>query len=119
MSPTTVTPTFTVTPSSVPSVTPEVSITPGSSCPKKYIGDADCKADAKGKYVNILDYTIWYSEAIRNCSEVDLTRCGNNADGQGNAMDANFNYPGTNYIATDTKVDSFDYAVWIQGFLVE
>ncbi len=89
-------------------------------CPKKNIGDADCMQTPAGRYtVSILDYAIWYSEFIAGCSLDNLAGCAANADGMGNAMDANFNFPGTNYIITDTKVDIFDYAVWIQGFLVE
>ncbi|CAN5122882.1 hypothetical protein BH09PAT1_BH09PAT1_0930 [soil metagenome] len=90
-----------------------------SYCAKKNIGDADCKADTSGKYVNILDYAIWYGESINGCSSTALTGCGSDADTNGSAMDANFNFPGTNYIATDNKVDIFDYSVWIQGFLVD
>ena len=105
----------------VPSVTtiPSPTTTPQpGGCLKKNIGDADCAADTHGIAVNILDYTIWYSEFIHNCSSTNLSGCGADNDHDGNPMDANFNYPGTNYISTDNKVDSFDYAVWIQGFIV-
>ena len=91
----------------------------GGSCAKKNIGDADCKSDTLGKAVSIFDYAIWYSEFIAGCSEANISRCGANADGVGNAMDANFNFPGTNYLKSDTVVDVFDYAVWLQGFLVQ
>lgn len=95
-----------------------VTASPGS-CAKKNIGDADCKPDPQGKYVNLLDYAIWYSEFIKGCSSTNLAACGTDQDGDGNAMDANFNYPGTSYIATDTAVTVFDYAVWIQGYLYD
>ncbi|MBP9668084.1 hypothetical protein KBD87_04780, partial [Candidatus Saccharibacteria bacterium] len=98
--------------------TATVTASPGS-CAKKYIGDADCKPDPQGKYVNLLDYAIWYSEFIKGCSSTNLTACGTDQDGDGNAMDANFNYPGTSYIATDSAVTVFDYAVWIQGYLYD
>lgn len=92
---------------------------PAQYCAKKNIGDADCRADTTGKSVTILDNAIWYGEFIGNCSNVNLAGCGSDNDTNGYAMDANFNYPGTNYIATDNKVDVFDYAVWIQGFLAD
>ncbi|CAN5115939.1 hypothetical protein BH09PAT2_BH09PAT2_06310 [soil metagenome] len=90
-----------------------------TTCPKKNIGDADCVADPGGRFINILDYSIWYSEFINNCSSTNLAGCGADSDHDGSAMDANFNFPGTNYISTDNKVDVFDYAVWIQGFLAQ
>lgn len=89
------------------------------NCAKKNIGDADCKTDSNGKSVTIFDNAVWYSEFIGNCSSSNLAGCGSDADNNGDAMDANFNYPGTSYIATDQKVDVFDYAVWIQGFLAD
>lgn len=130
----TVTPIVTVTPTLNPTITtiatptltisnsptPILSPTGTFSCPKKYIGDSDCKQTSQGVYkVDLLDYAIWYSEFIGGCSESTLAKCGSDADGNGNAMDANFNFPGTSYMLTDTKVDVFDYAVWIQGFLVQ
>ncbi|CAN5121694.1 hypothetical protein BH09PAT2_BH09PAT2_11210 [soil metagenome] len=98
-----------------PTLTP--TIQPGSNCLKKNIGDADCASDPHGHAVTILDYAIWYSEFIKECSNSNLAACGSDVDKNGSAMDANFNYPGTNYILNDTKVDSFDYAIWIQGFV--
>lgn len=92
---------------------------PAQYCAKKYIGDADCKSDSSGKAVTILDNAIWYSEFIGGCSSANIVGCSNDTDGNGYAMDANFNYPGTSYISTDNKVDVFDYAVWIQGFLAD
>lgn len=92
---------------------------PAQYCAKKYIGDADCKADNAGKSITILDNAIWYGEFINNCNTANLAGCGIDNDANGYAMDANFNHPGTNYIATDNKVDVFDYAVWIQGFLAD
>ncbi|CAN5167083.1 hypothetical protein BH09PAT2_BH09PAT2_07950 [soil metagenome] len=90
-----------------------------SNCAKKNIGDADCLANPSGESITILDYAIWYSEFIHDCSSTNLAGCGTDADHDGNAIDANFNFPGTNYIKTDTNVDIFDYAIWIQGFLVQ
>lgn len=99
-----------------PTLLPAVTTTP-TSCPLKKIGDADCATNTAGKQkVDILDYSIWYSEFINDCSS-NNTGCGSDRDGDGNTMDANFNYPGTTYITTDSKVDVFDYAVWIQGFV--
>ncbi len=99
-------------------ITPSVTTPPGE-CPKKFIGDADCQKDANNNFtVSIFDYAIWYSEFIKDCSISKLDGCGADSDKQGNAMDANFNYPGTNYITTDEKVSIFDYAVWIQGITV-
>lgn len=34
-------------------------------------------------------------------------------------MDANFNYPGTGHLSTDMRVNVFDYAVWIQGYVAQ
>ncbi len=90
---------------------------PPNSCPHKFKGDADCKSDPAGKSITILDYAIWYGEHIAECSDEKPAGCGTNADGIGSAMDANFNFPGTSYILTDTKIDTFDYSVWIQGFV--
>lgn len=101
---------ITATPTLLPS------ITGGVSCNSKYKGNSDCKNNAAGKAVDLLDYAIWYSEFIGGCSETNINGCGVNADGQGTAMDANFNFPGSSHFATDMKVDVFDYAVWIQGF---
>ena len=90
-----------------------------AECLKKKIGDADCKTNMAGKAVDLLDYAVWYSEFIKNCSNIDIAACGTDVDSNGDVMDANFNYPGTNYIVTDNKVDVFDYAVWIQGYISE
>ncbi len=103
--------------STTPTIQPTVPDT--NSCPKKYIGDADCTSTPAGKAIDILDYAIWYGEFINGCSSSDLSKCGSDADKNGNPMDANFNFPGTSYIATDLKVDVFDYAVWIQGLTFE
>lgn len=122
--------TVSTTPTASPSATvsknptPSGSFTPSPSknpeqCTKKKMGDADCKADTLSRYVNILDYAIWYSEFIKDCSSTNVNACGSDADGNGDLMDANFNYPGTSHIATDTKVTIFDYAVWIQGMSLE
>ena len=92
---------------------------PGTNCAKKNIGNADCITNPAGKAVDILDYAIWYSEFIKGCSSTNLAGCGVDSDNNGNVMDANFNYPGTSYIATDSKVDVFDYAIWIQGYVTE
>ncbi|MBP7967520.1 hypothetical protein KAZ66_04570, partial [Candidatus Woesebacteria bacterium] len=117
-------PTLTLIPTSTASISPTLnpSISPTKTplhCPKKYIGDADCKQDKNNKSVTILDYAIWYAEFIKGCSQDNIAGCGADADGNGDPMDANFNYPGTKYISTDTKVNVFDYAVWIQGFITE
>ncbi len=94
-------------------------ITSSTTCTKKYIGDADCRTDPSGNYtVSILDYAIWYTEFIGGCSSTRLSGCGTDSDGDGNTMDANFNFPGTSHSHTDSKVDIFDYAVWIQGFTI-
>ncbi len=98
--------------------TPDPTTEPTTLCPAKNRGDSDCKADQTGKAVTILDYAIWYSEFIGGCSETNIAGCGANADSIGTTMDSNFNFPGTNYLTTDMKVDIFDYAVWIQGYLV-
>ena len=100
----------TITP--IPTSQPQVCIT-------KYKGDADCKKDTNNNSVNLLDYAIWYSEFIHDCAADRLRGCGVDSDGDGNSMDANFNYPGTSHIMTDTIISSFDYAVWIQGFITQ
>ncbi len=105
-------PTLITTPTGVPTATPII-----GDCIQKWVGDADCKQDINKKSVSIFDYAIWYSEYINGCSAEFMNRCGADEDKDGNAMDANFNFPGTNYILTDTKVDVFDYAVWIQGYI--
>lgn len=114
----------TVTASISPTINPSLSVSPSPTripvnCPKKSLGDADCQKDRNNVAINILDYAIWYSEFVKNCSSDNLAGCGSDADGNGDPMDANFNYPGTSYISTDTKVSVFDYAVWIQGFITE
>lgn len=86
-------------------------------CAKKSIGDADCRSDSTGKAITILDYALWYGEFIKGCSESNIIMCGTDEDGNGSPVDANFNYSGTNYILTDSKVDIFDYAIWIQGYI--
>lgn len=93
----------------------QVTVPSGGNCAKKNVGDADCLASA-GKNTDILDYSIWYSEYIKGCSSTNLAGCGADSDRNGNPMDANFNFPGTSYMITDTIVNTFDYAVWIQGF---
>lgn len=108
----------------VPLATPtnsnsNVTIPPGTNCAKKNIGNADCRTNTSGKNIDIFDYAVWYSEFIKGCNSTNSVMCGTDADGNGNPMDANFNYPGTNYIVTDNKVDVFDYAIWIQGYLSE
>lgn len=127
----TISPTVSPTTSITPSVSPEpTTITMPPSpipsisqnpvfCAKKKYGDADCKQDPLKRSINIFDYAIWYSEFVKDCSAEKISNCGVDADGDGNLMDANFNYPGTNYIQTDTKVSVFDYAVWIQGFTAD
>ncbi len=88
-------------------------------CAKKNRGDTDCIEDRFNKSVNILDYAIWYTEFIKGCSAENAANCGADEDGDGTLMDANFNYPGSGFEKTDTVVNLFDYAVWIQGLLVE
>ncbi len=97
---------------------PKVTANAAGECTHKYIGDADCKTDPSGRSITILDYAIWYGEFIGSCSTANNAGCDTDKDGDGSMMDANFNFPGTLYIITDTKVDVFDYAIWIQGFLV-
>ncbi len=84
------------------------------SCTAKFKGDADCSSK-----VDILDYAIWYGEFVGQCADTLISGCGVDSDKNGNTMDANFNFPGTDYISTDMKVDVFDYAVWIQGYLAQ
>ncbi len=98
--------------SPVPTYTP----VPGN-CSNKFKGDANCQNNPAGNAVDLLDYALWYSEFIGGCSETALAGCGGNADGQGTTMDANFNFPGSGHLATDMRVNVFDYAVWIQGFV--
>ena len=99
--------------------TQQVTQPPGTNCAKKNIGNADCITNPAGKAIDILDYAIWYSEFIKGCSSTNLAGCGVDSDNNGNVMDANFNYPGTSYIVTDSKVDVFDYSIWIQGYVAE
>ena len=100
------------------SFAPVIAQTP-QYCATKFKGDSDCAADTSAKSITLLDYAIWYGEFINGCSATNLSGCGTNADATDTAMDANFNYAGTNYILTDSKVDTFDYAVWIQGYLAQ
>ncbi len=124
----TLTPNLTITtlPSGTPqpstisaTLVPSTTITPPVNCLKKNRGDADCKKDNANRHINILDYAIWYSEFIKGCSETNKAACGKDDDGNGDPMDANFNYPGTPYFTTDMKVSIYDYAVWIQGLVTE
>lgn len=110
--------TTTPTPTQSVTITPTPTIS-STSCNAKFKGDADCRPDPAGRAVTLLDYAIWYAEFINACASTNLGGCGNNADGTDTTMDANFNFPGSNHIATDLKVDVFDYAAWIQGYTTQ
>lgn len=82
-----------VSPSVVPTVTP-------SGCDKSK-GDADCTNGA-----TVLDYAVWRIEYKGGCSSTNLTEaaCGDNKDGTGSIMDADFN--------NDGKTSLPDYQIW-------
>ncbi len=109
----------TVSPTLSPSPTQTVSVTPVAGvCPFKFVGDADCKSSTNGKAITIIDYAIWYSEFIQECSKEKLAGCGADEDKDGDVMDANFNFAGTDHIMNDEVVTIFDYAAWVQGVTV-
>ncbi len=110
----------TIVPTTIPTnsltTTPAPTLPP-AGCTTKNRGNADCRTNASGNAIDILDYAIWYSEFIGGCSSTALSGCGLDIDGDEQIMDANFNFPGSGHLAKDMRVNVFDYAVWIQGFV--
>ncbi len=115
------TPTPTKTPTPVITLTPIATATtiPGVPCARKNVGDADCKADNRGKWTSLVDFEIWRSENFAHCRFDNLSACGPDADGDGNAMDANFNYPNSGNLPNEQNavVDIVDFNIWLlKGF---
>lgn len=96
---------------------------PAKVCPFKKQGDADCLENPvnSGKRITIIDFEIWRSEYFGRCGFSDQTSCGTgniDSDGDGAAMDANFNYPGSGNLPDQIipVVDLIDYNIWRTGF---
>ena len=85
-------------------------------CVNKKNGDADCIADSSGKAVTIVDFQIWRNEFFNACTPVDVGGCGLDEDHDGSPMDANFDYPGSGYTATDVMVTIADFEIWRKGY---
>ena len=96
-------------------VTPSPTV-PASYCQNKQYGDADCKSDSNNKFATLPDFEIWRKEYFSDCNQASSSTCGSDEDNDGSAIDANFNYPGSNYSATDTKVDIGDFEIWRKSY---
>ncbi len=104
--------TFSIVGSGVPTTTP------GSGpCTNKKLGDADCKPDGTGKTVTLADFEIWRKEYLAQCSQANPTGCQTDDDGDGSAMDANFDYPGSGSTTTDTAVTLSDFETWRKNYI--
>ncbi len=90
-----------------------------SSCPLKRQGDADCAYDGSGKQnVALSDFEIWRKEYYTNCSAADQLACQTDEDGDGSAMDSNFNFVGSgngNELANGV-IDLIDFNIWRKGY---
>lgn len=88
-------------PTTAPSAAPTATLPPTGMCPKKSTGDADCNG-----LVQITDYAVWRIEYKGQCSTTNLTAaaCGDDKDGNGNILDADFN--------NDGKATLTDYQIW-------
>lgn len=93
-------------PTGDPTASPSATITPGTGCSKKAQGDSDCSG-----VVSITDFAIWRAEFINGCSKTNLTfeACGQDVDGNGSSVDADYNADGNPGIA--------DFAIWRTAFL--
>lgn len=111
--PGTLTPTSTQTPTPSPTGT-------GGPCPKKKNGDANCKKDQVNgilQDVSLTDFEIWRKEFFAGCSQANIAACAPEEDNDTSSlMDANFDYPGSGYTNTDTKVGLSDFEVWRNGY---
>lgn len=89
-------------------------------CASKSSGDANCRKDppAPNKDTSLIDFEIWRKEMFGagGCSSTATTGCGADEDGDGSAMDANFNYPGSGSSIEDSKVDNIDFEIWRKGY---
>jgi hypothetical protein len=92
---------------------------PPLNCTYKQKGDADCMTDSLGKHVTWNDYLIWEHEYLNACSITAIGNCAVDIDQNTSAMDANFNYVGSNQLFTDYEVDLLDYSLWYIGFYAE
>lgn len=75
--------------------TPQLTDPPSSACATKSSGDSDCNST-----ISLSDFAEWRSEYLGDM--------GADRDGDGNAMDADFN--------GDAKVTLADYQVWVNGY---
>lgn len=102
--------------SNVSAITVTPSLTPPPACVLKWQGDADCKADAGGKAITLLDFEVWRKEFFGGCAAANPTGCGTSDDGDNNPMDANFNYSGSSHIPVDQIVNTIDFEIWRKGY---
>lgn len=113
---TTATPSPSPTPTSSPTITPAVptstpSPTSPAGCSKKKTGDADCDG-----VIRLADFEIWRKEYFPGCSAANRSVCLEDADHDGDTMDANFDYPGSGTATTDMMVGIIDFQIWRTGY---
>lgn len=80
---------------------------PAGSCERKAQGDADCNGS-----ITLADYVVWRGEYRGGCSSTrsSAADCGDDMDGNGNLMDADF--------TQDNTVTLADYQGWRRSFVV-
>ena len=88
-----------------------------TACSTKSSGDADCKKDPNTqKDITLTDFEIWRKEFFAKCNENNLSVCGNDDDGDGNLMDADFdNLPEAIYNGAK-GVSTSDFEIWRKGY---
>lgn len=101
---------LTVSPTVVVTMTPSPTGGVGL-CQRKSQGDATCDG-----VVDLIDFEVWRKEHFSACSQSAPHNCQTDEDGDGQLMDANYNFPGSGQVFIDTLVNLLDFESWRKTF---